>query len=353
MNKKLLALAVTCAVTAPLTVQAAGKLNIYGGVGMAVESIDTDVQSALGVNSNHSALGFEGSTELGNGMDAVFHYDTFVTLDGSGDTLFDGGRDGWAGLRGGFGTVALGFQGRPWKTLSHALDPFEGTIADYSSLIGNAGNSSTYFDGGIAHSVIWFGPDMNGLSWHVQYGAEEVEDGANNMGAQIHYSNGVYFIGASYDVNEGVGSGQEDEKAMKFVGSLNLNGGFTITAALDSISGAGFVDGADRDAFWLAGSYRVGDTRFSLAFASADELDNVSDSGASQVSLGIFQGLAENTTVYAIFTSISNDDGGSYRFVSSPHTSTFDSDLYTGGGAGEDSSAIALGIKYNFSADLM
>lgn len=352
MNKKLLALAVASAVTAPLSAFADGSLNIYGGVGMAVESIDTDVQSALGVNSNHSALGFEGSMGLNNGMDAVFHYDTFVNLDGSGDTLFDGGRDGWAGLRGGgFGTVALGFQGRPWKTLSHALDPFEGTIADYSSVIGSANGS--YFDGGIGHSIIWFGPNMNGLSWHVQYGAEEVEDGANNMGAQIHYSNDMYFVGVSYDVDEGVGAGQEDAKAMKLVGSINLNGGFTITGAFDSISGAGFVDGADRDAFWLAGSYKMGDTRFSLAYATADELDNAADTGGSQVSLGIFHNLAENTTVYAIFSSISNDDSGSYRFVSAPHTSTFDSGLYSGGAAGDDSSAIALGIKYNFSADLM
>lgn len=351
MNKKLLALAVASAV-APLYAHAAGSLNIYGGVGMAVESIDTDVQSALGVNSNHSALGFEGSMELSNGMDAVFHYDTFVNLDGGGDTLFDGGRDGWAGLRGGFGTVALGFQGRPWKTLSHALDPFEGTIADYSSVMGNAGNGSTYFDGGIGHAIIWFGPDMDGLSWHVQYGAEEVEDGANNMGAQIHYSNDMYFVGASFDANDG-GSGGTDEEAMKLVGSINLDGGFTVTGAFESISGAGFVDGADRDAFWLAGSYQAGDTRFSLAFATADELDTVDDSGASQASLGIFHNLAENTTVYAIFTSISNDDGGSYRFVSAPHTSSFDSDLYTGGVAGEDSSAVALGIKYNFSADVM
>jgi hypothetical protein len=66
--------------------------------------------------------------------------------------------------------------------------------------------------------------------------------------------------------------------------------------AWEWITAAGGVDDADRDAFWLAGSYQMGDTRFSLAYALADDINGVPDSGADQISLGVFHALGRNTT---------------------------------------------------------
>jgi predicted porin len=353
MNRKL-TLAVTTALAAPLTVQAAGSLTIYGDVGIALEAIDNDSDSALTINSNHSALGLEGSMPLLNNLAAVFHYDVFLNVDAPDDGQFFGdGRDGWAGLSGPFGTVALGFQGRPWKTLSHALDPFEGTIADYSSIMGTVPDG-TYFDGGIGHSIIWFGPNIEGFSWHAQYGAEEGSDGPNNMGVQVNYSDDMFFIGVSFDSN-----GKENfavpspktETALKLVGSVNLANDFTLTGAWEQISAAGGVDGADRDAFWVAGSYQLGETRFSLAYAAADDLKGTSDTGASQISVGVFHKLGRNTTVYGLYTVLSNDRNGSYEFVRAPHTSCCDN--IAPPATGDDNTAFAVGIKYHFRQDLL
>jgi predicted porin len=354
MKSKHITLAVASALSIPMSLQAAGSLTIYGDVGMALEHIDNDADSVLAVNSNHSALGLEGSMALANKLEAVFHYDLFVHLDAPDDGQFFGdGRDGWAGLRGPFGTVALGFQGRPWKTLSHALDPFEGTIADYSSIMGTV-PGGTYFDGGIGHSIIWFGPNIEGFSWHAQYGAEEGSDGPNNMGLQIHYSDDRFFAGLSYDSNGKEGfpvPNAKNETALKLVGSIKIANDFTFTGAWESIAAAGGVDNADRDAFWLAGSYQMGDTRFSLAYALADDINGVPDSGADQISLGVFHGLGRNTTIYGIYTRISNDSNGNYEFIRAPHTSCCDN--HAGPATGDNHSAIAVGIKYSFSADLL
>lgn len=352
MNKKLLCIAVASAVSIPLAANAATDLKIYGGVGVAVESIDVDAGGdALAVNNNHSAIGFEGSTDINSDLKGVFHWDVFVDIDAgggnAGGNLINGGRDGWAGLRGEFGTVALGFQGRPWKTLSHGLDPFQGTIADYSSVLGTTGGAS-YFDGGIGNAIIWFGPNVNGLSWHLQYGAEDVADGASNTGAQVNYSSGPLFVGASYDSNEDTTNG-DDETAMKVVGSYKVNT-ITLTAAFETISNSGMVDGADRDAFWLAASADMGGgSSVRAAYTSADDIDGTSDTGASQVSLGYFASLSNNASWYAIYSAISNDAGGNYGFISAPHTSSHDLTA----GTGDDSNAIAVGFKYDFSADLI
>ena len=373
MNKKLLAVAVASAVAAPMAASADSSLTIYGGVGIAVESIDNDVNDALGVNSNHSALGFEGSTDINSDLAAVFHWDAFVGLDSGnagGDSLIGTGRDGWAGLRGAFGTVALGFQGRPWKTLSHALDPFEGTIADYSSVLGRSGQFEANgsgggdgsFDTGIGNALIWFGPNINGFSWHVQYGAEETDGGANNYGFQVNYSNDQFFIGASFDENEDVGGtaptfaggnptgSGDDETAIKLVGSVNFNN-LTVTGAWEDLSGIGNIDGADRDAFWLAGTLNIGSGSIRASFISADDVDGVSDSGGDQFSVGWFGNLSDNATWYAIYSTIDNDSNASYGFRSDLSTSNFDTSLE--GQTGQDSDAIAVGIKYNFAADLI
>ena len=365
MNKKLLAVAVASAVAAPMAASADSSLTVYGGTGIAIESIDNDINDELAVNSNHSALGFEGSTDINSDLAAVFHWDAFVALDGSGNStndLIGGGRDGWAGLRGSFGTVALGFQGRPWKTLSHALDPFEGTVADYSSVLGNTGaltaiESGQGFDTGIGNAIIWFGPNINGFTWHAQYGAADTANGLNNYGLQANYSNDQFFIGASFDENEGSGS-NPDLSVFKIVGSVNFNG-VTVTGAIENIDGIGAADD-DRDAFWIAGTIPVGHGSVRAAFTTADETGS-NDDGADQFSLGYFGNLSDNATWYVIYSQVSNDDNGRYGFVSAPHTSTIDTTLsnqaFTNAGdatqAGNDSTAIAVGIKYNFAADLI
>jgi predicted porin len=356
MNKKLFAVAVASAIAAPVTASAGNSLTVYGGVGIAVETIDNGINDALAINNNHSAIGFEGNTDISDGLAAVFHWDAFVDLDAgggnSGGNLINGGRDGWAGLRGSFGTVALGFQGRPWKTLSHALDPFEGTIADYSAVMGNTGNNGEYFDGGIGNAIIWFTPNWEGFSGHAQLGVEDSVGGAANSGFQGNYKNDQFLAGLSYDVNENTGASGDDTSVLKLVGSFNFGKVATLTAAYEQIDGIGFVSGAERNAIWIAGTFHVGaHGSFRAAYATADDVEGVTDSGADQFSFGYYGNLSDDATWYAIYTGISNDVNANYGFVSAPHTSSFDSNLT--GVAGQDSDAVSIGFKYNFNAKVI
>lgn len=360
MNKKLLAVAIATAISAPLAAQADdGNVTLYGTAGVAVENIEIDNVGAAAdfdatqVNNNHSVLGVKGWEGLGNGLKGVFLFESFVGLD-SGDSgngsLLGGGRDGYVGLAGGFGTVALGFHGRPWKTSTNNLDVFGSTIADYTAILGTTGTGAGLnFDSGIGNSVIWFAPNVNGLSGHVQYGADEADNNSNDWGAQVNYGNGPIYASLSYDEDGRTAGGTfGDVNALKGAVSYTFGGATTITGIYDRIDAdAGTSASFDRNAWYLALSHKLGNNVFKLAYANADDTGAGVDNGADYWAVGLDHNLSKRTMVYALYSRIDNDTAGDYGFRSAPHTSSFS----TGGvavGAGAESDAFGVGLKHNF-----
>ena len=350
MNKKLLAVAIASAMAAPLAAMAdEGNVTLYGTASAAVEVIDLDNTGtgadfdATQVNSNHSALGIKGWEALGNGLKAVFLMDMFVGLDNGGGSgsLLGGGRDGYVGLAGNFGTVALGFHGRPWKTSTNGLDLFGSTIADYSAIMGS-GPGGAYYDGGIGNAVIWFLPNVNGFSGHLQYGADESDNDSNDWGAQGNYSNGPFYGSLSYD--EDGRTGGADSDIWKIAGSYTFNGATTVTGMYENLDLGGSA--GDRNAFYLGLGHKMGNNTFKVAYAQADDTDAGND-GADYWAIGLDHSLSKRTTVYALYTRVENDDAGTYSLVSAPHTSNFT----TGGTSvlpGGEIDAFGVGVKHNF-----
>jgi predicted porin len=355
MKRKEVAIAIS-ALLVPIATQAS-ELTIYGSVGAAVEQLDNGTRTTTNVSDNHSALGFEGGTDIGNGIKGVFHFDAFVDIDqGGGNTqsgfngsLIGGGRDGWVGLNGeSWGTVALGFQGRPWKTSTASLDVFEGTIADYSAIMGRTPDA--YFDSGIGSSVIWFAPRVYGISGQAQYGADENHDGSNDWGAQVNYANGPLYLVLSYDV-DGRASPEKDVTATKAAGSYTFMGNLTATAIFETIKDSPINS---RNAWYVAGKYMITDsTGIKAAFAMADKLDSGSDTGAKYWAIGATQKLNKDLEVFGLYSAVNNDSNATYTFITDPSTSTNPNTDMGSIAPGKDSNVFAVGVKYNFSNKVM
>ncbi|MFO7188649.1 MAG: porin, partial [Pseudomonadota bacterium] len=97
MKKKLLALAVAGALTAPLAAQAQ-NVQIYGVLQMSVDRVDNGDDTGTSMKDNSSRIGFRGSEDLGGGLKAIFQLESAVQPDERGA---DGGwtkRDSWVGL---------------------------------------------------------------------------------------------------------------------------------------------------------------------------------------------------------------------------------------------------------------
>lgn len=135
MNRKLLALAVTAALAAPLAAQAAP--TVYGQLNMSVDLVDwddgTDDGQDFEVNSNSSRLGVKGEEALTNGYSAVYKIEFGVEGDVASGVS---GRDRYLGLKGNWGTVKLGAYDSPLKTSQGMVDQFNDmTYTDMANFV--------------------------------------------------------------------------------------------------------------------------------------------------------------------------------------------------------------------------
>ena len=147
MNKKLLALAVAGAFAAPVAMADTSNVTIYGTINMSVDSVDGGTLQAGGSNanaasaerrtrisSNNSNLGFKGTEDLGNGLSAIWQFESAISFDqqvridqAASDT---GGAVGSRNTFAGFssktlGALTFGNQESPMKTSINKLDRSE------------------------------------------------------------------------------------------------------------------------------------------------------------------------------------------------------------------------------------
>lgn len=129
MNRKLLALAVTAALAAPMAAQAAPTL--YGRLNLSVDMADKEFSGIdeWQVSSNASRLGVRGEEDLGNGLSAIYQAEWEVAGDVASGAANDlGARDRFLGLKGNFGTVKLGAYEAPLRTSQGAVDLFDDMV---------------------------------------------------------------------------------------------------------------------------------------------------------------------------------------------------------------------------------
>ena len=299
MNKKLLAVAIASAMAAPFAMADEGNVTISGNVGASVTSVKLgNGNRASDIDPGGSDLTISGSENIGNGLKAVFVIKSWLNVTGnagggSGNALLLGpNKDAFVGLAGNFGTVALGAHGQPYKTATGGLELFGDTIGDARGSITNGQGS---FHSGIGDAVIWFLPDMNGFSGHVQVGSENNVDGAATArGVQFNYSNGPLYLTVAH-ANDDAATNETGNKfgAGYSFGDTKVN----VVAERTKVKGSAAIK-----AFTLGLSQKLGANTVKVQYASNDfdSSDNTLDS-ASLWAVGVDHSLSKRTTVYALY----------------------------------------------------
>ena len=86
----------------------AQTVNIYGRLALTVNQIETGSNTKVReLRDNASRLGFRGVEDLGGGLQALFGLEMGLNAD-TGSLTDPAFRNSYVGLRGGWGTVALG-----------------------------------------------------------------------------------------------------------------------------------------------------------------------------------------------------------------------------------------------------
>lgn len=373
MQKKIIVLALAAAFSAPAFADTA-NVNVYGAVNMSVESINNGdsfagVKGATStkISSNVTKLGFKGTQDLGDGVSAIWQIEQQVDGDNSGGTGSTKNtfatRNTFVGLSDkAMGTVQLGKMDTPYKVSTRSLDAFGDSLADNRTLLGGVKGKSAElaFDGRDGDVVAYTSPEMAGLTLAVAYvvGAEQNTAATVNQGsatsAAAMYKVGDLSANLGYEVHSfgSTGSGTlagtdgQKETAMKLgvgykMDALYLSAIYEKTSDTLAAGSAKY----DHNVVNVAAKYDLSSNNtVKLSYSKASEINSVADTGATQLSLGFDHKLAKTTSVYALYTALTNGDAISYSLADAGSTGGG----FAATGNGSKVSAMAVGVKHAF-----
>lgn len=353
MQKKLIALAVAGLASTGAFAQA--NVTVYGvaDASFDVVKISGDANNELGnttrVSTNSSLIGFKGAEALGNGLTAVFQFESAVGFDNAG--ALGANRDSYVGLAGGFGTVVLGNLTGPTRALGSAVDVNVGAtgIGANSALLGKLGNNligttdasgnyaggstcarsstcNSIFDTRWKNAIAYVSPSFAGLNATVAYVANENKalhglTSANTTGYDVglKYANGPAMAAVTYNA---VSTGRADDlkiSDLRVGGSFNM-GAASLRAIFDLARADNFGGNKVTQAVYgLGATFNVtpASKLVGQVYVARDLKVNGSsadDTGAKLFEVGVEHSLSKRTMLKATYAMINNDKAAAYDF---------------------------------------
>ncbi len=361
MQKKLIALAVAGIVSVPMAAQAG--VEVYGKAQVSVERTDNGANNgdAMTLNTNQSRIGFKGEEMLDDDLTFIWQWENYVNYDTGGwggMDVSDGAavddaslkvksRNTFVGFKGGFGTVLAGHHDTPYKMAVSNMDPFKDLVADFNSIMGVSQNKFKHADR-LSNILAYVSPKVSGFQFLGGYMLDETRDEVSDDAYSFAgvYTNGALRVSAGYQVaneqgnTDGAGNLGDDTAMELGIGySIGKTGLSFIYEVTDSDTNSTGKD-TDRNTMFLAVKHKMDKNTLALSYIVVDDYGNSVDTGATQVSAGVYRSLSKKTKIYALYTAIKNDAGA--RF-----------DLYNKTGAygyGDDPRSLAFGVISKFSS---
>jgi predicted porin len=335
MQKKIIALAIASALTAP--VMAYAEATAYGQANLSIDIINDGMTNSGNSNnlvSNESRLGLKGSEDLGNGMSAVWQMEGNVGMDTGATTaaqLFN--RNTYLGLSSAsMGTVLAGRHDTPYKMATRKLDVFADTIAADNRGLAGVAMMGTGHDIRWSNILAYMSPSMSGFSVAAAtvFGAENAASGqTKGTGYSLAgmYDQGPIYAALAYDsvklgnvgdlgtanaATFGVPGAAVDDtaKALKLGFGYTMDA-FAVNAVIEKPKFAPAVGASSSSTnLYLAGKFSISSTdAVKLAFTKRGSTTGFSND-AKQIAVGYDHNLSANTTVYALATKITDNTTG-------------------------------------------
>lgn len=390
MKRKLIALAVASAFVAPA---AMADVTIYGVANVSFDSTNTGSatgttsQSQTKVSSTQSRIGFKGTEDVGGGNSAIWQIEQGVNMDSSansstpactstavpagggtpaitcGATTANNGilgtRNTFVGLKGdSWGQVVLGTNDSPYKSSTRGMDVFADTIADNRTLLGT--QSAISFESRFANSIT-YNNTIGAIKLGAQYvaGAEAATAAGTTKGNAWSlsggYAEGPITAALAYEIHDfgsagtgtlgatGAAAVNQKERAFKLAGGYAVDQ-FAVNLVFEKMSDDFSAAKIDHRAWYLGGKYNLsGNDAVKLAYTKMNDVGvGTTSNGAKQISIGYDHNMSKRTTVYALYTKLSNDTAANYTLGS------VSTGAVGGSGPDADPSAVSIGIKHSF-----
>ena len=392
MQKKIIALAIAAAISAPAFADTS-NVTVYGIADVSYDSIKTGTATAgtagitsNRVSSNSTRIGLKGSEDLGDGLSTIWQVETLINVgntnavgQAAGTTTTAttaaqiGNRNTFLGLSStSAGTVVLGRHDTPYKIATRAYDYFTDGIADSRSITGGGTKAVASFDGRQDQVIAYISPKLGGVATlAIGYvNLSPLDVAATNSKASAVSAAGLFDIGS------GFGAALAYEEHLVGAGTITGNaiGPFTVGTAIaadtkekatklglsfaqdayavnfayektsdNAAAGANSLGHSD---YYLSGKFSVtAADAVKAAYTKANTINGVTGTDAKQFSLGYDHLLGKRTTVYALYTKLTNGSAANYNLGSGISSVGGASTLV---GAGASPSALAVGLRHTF-----
>jgi len=172
-------------------------------------------KSRNSVDASNSRLGFRGTEDLGGGLSAIWQIENTVSID-TGASAPLASRESFVGLKGGFGTVRLGFMDTVYKELGDPIR-FMGVASGNHVSVSNIISSRMPFGNSSAASFhlrqpngLWYEtPTMGGATLYAQYspGAQESVPAGSNLKIEFwslgaRYRAGPWYLALTHEIHK-------------------------------------------------------------------------------------------------------------------------------------------------------
>ena len=410
----------------PLSLRVLGtEVSVYGLADVSLDYADNGLNGhprATGnngwlpqISSNLSYLGVRGSHSLFHGdLTAVFQIETEAAYSytpgpnvQTGDPAENnalGARNSYIGLVGSWGAIKIGKTDAPYKTSTARMDPFDRTLGDYNSIMGNsAGDNRAEFDTRLAHSLWYESPNVSGFNLGLLWSPGQNRGVDNDLAARLEpnctggnpqpcndgsfgdafstsltYTTGPLYLVAAYELHKGVNrlgdegdgvvTGVNDEWAFKVGGQYTFaQTGTTVNAIYEKLQrdhAPSAYDERTHDAFWFALTQdltkslalnlawaHAGKSPGSAGWKTGDGTGMVGpvNNAANMYNIGLKYRMDKATFLYLTATEVINDEGAHYDLGASGHGAKVDcKDEANKCFTGTHIQALTLGMDYRF-----
>jgi predicted porin len=253
--------------------------------------------------------------------------------------------------------LILGQHDTPYKMASRGFDLFADGIADNRSLMGQTLGGAASHDARLGNVIAYIAPAFSGLTLAGAYvaAAEAATTSAQVKGSAYSlaalYGAGPLAVNFGYQNIKGgdaaiVLAKDQTATAWKLGGSYTMDA-IQVVAVYEKLgsSGSALGNAADQSNIYVGGKFNVSASdAVKLAYTSAGKINKVANTAAKQISLGYDHNLSKTTSVYALYTKLSNDSAQNYDLG---YTADASSDAVIGNN-GKSLNAFSLGLKVSF-----
>lgn len=360
MKKSLIALAVAGAFAAPAQ---AVEVNGAMAVGLDFSKASSSTAggasvSTHGLNSGYSLINLSHSEDIGDGMKMDVFLQAEWKPDNGTSNLSISNRDSYIGLSGSFGAIRLGTNENAYERMLYSHNYMDGdwSYGNIGIMGGTGGNGISTVWNRTADTIMYYSPNMNGLSFEVDYvtpstaktgGAGAVNPNIISAAVEFAPAEGNFRVyGALHNSSDVVGA-KSDESNMLIGGGMTMGNikWDVIFENMKSNSGAPGAADIKHSAIDLEAQIGLPTGNLGLSFVKAQKTSGRpvtnDNTGAMSISGNYMHNLGKSSWLFLIVSNIKNEDNANYSLAAFTGT-------LAGGNNGRDYTNFVVGLKHAF-----